>query len=300
MNATLVTVSYGPDRAVCERLCRSVDEHVDDALPHLLVVPRRDRAAFAHLAHGRRELRDVESILDGRVRPLPGSQKWWLVRGALPVRGWIMQQVTKLATAASLDTDACVFVDSDVQFVRPVQTEDLFEPDGRVPLLSMPGQGTKDTHRRWHESAARLLGLPPQPYFGADYIGQLVAWIPQRVRDLGARIETVTGRDWRTALFRSLHFSEYILYGVFIEHAYEGDHGHAITPREICHCSWHFDVLSDAGLAEFERSLAPHHRAVLIQSNKQFSLEQRAASLRRMLALASRGEPVVKPVLESV
>lgn len=263
---SLITCSYGPDLDRCRTLCASVARHVDPAIEHVLIVPRRDRDAFAPLAGDRTRLVTVESILPIGARLLPWQRRWWLTAGSPPVRGWIMQQVTKLAAIDATERDAVVFADSDVVFVRRFEPGMVFE-DGGLRLYRAPGPPPKPTHQRWHAAAGRLLGLEPADGYGADYIGQLIAWRRDTVHALRRRIsQTAGGKPWASVLCNTLHFSEYILYGVFVEHLLHGQ-GHRYTDRELCHCSWHHQVRSAADVERFLEQIAPDQVAVLVQSN---------------------------------
>ena len=230
----LMTCSYRPDLARCARLCRSVDRHVSESIPHLLIVPGRDLAHFRHLAGGRRSLLAVEDVVPGHFRQLPGLRKWWLDDGAWPVRGWVMQQVTKLSANFATTAPTIVFADSDLQFLRALDPRHLFR-GGRLRLHRIPGARPDGEHRRWHDRAARLLGLPSQ-YFGADYVGQLVSWHRSHLEGLQQHIEQVQGQGWQRAVARSLRVSEYILYGAYIE-AVVGlqNSAHYGHPRDLCH-----------------------------------------------------------------
>ena len=72
-------------------------------------------------------------------------------------------------------------------------------------------------HSRWLETSHQLLGLPTPPFPAADFIGHIIFWDKQTTRALTARIEAVTGVGWIEALCRTREFSEYMLYGYFVQ-----------------------------------------------------------------------------------
>ena len=271
---TLVTCSYRPDFERCRRLCETAKRYVPGEIQHLLIVPRRDAKIFDALVDHRTRVVTVESIVPrGFWRP-PGSSKWWFTSFGLPVRGWIMQQITKISVPEAVDTEAVVFVDSDVVFIRDFDATAL-ERDGALRLYRVPDAAKTGRHLLWHRESARLFGLPDRGYFGADYIGQLVAWRCADVRAMREQIERTTGRAWYKALARTLHFSEYILYGVYVEHVrgmeetrYWGD------ADDLCLASWHHDLSDPAGQETFLTSLTPRQVAVLIQSNLDLPQEE--------------------------
>jgi hypothetical protein len=266
MKYALITPTYRPDHARAVSLCQSADKFLDPAFEHVLIVPKRDMELFAPLASARRRIVTVESILPWWIFRSPVGKKWWISLRTLPIRGWILQQIVKLSAPLVTQADVLVFADSDVTFVRPLKPEHVVR-DGKVRLHRMPGGGTKETHKRWHRVATQLLGQPSSDYLGSDYIGQLVCWHRDHVLGLHKKLESVGGRDWRAVLGSTLHFSEYILYGAYVEFSLGADRKHYFDDQDICHCSWHHTVADRASLDTFLKKIEPQHVAVLVQSN---------------------------------
>lgn len=264
----LVTCSYGPDLHRCRRLCRSTGDWLDTSIEHVLLVPRRDVPEFRRMAPASARVVAVESIIPWWLRRAPFVRKWWVSLRTPPVRGWIMQQLTKLAAVEAVPQDVLVFADSDVTLVRPF-TPGLVIREGRVRLHRVPGAGRGERHLLWNRVAAMLLGAePPEPgYFGADYIGQLVSWRRATVLGLHDRLGEVAGRPWIATLAGTLHFAEYILYGAFAEHVAPDHGGHFFDAGDLCFCSWHYDLADPTERARFVAGLGPGHAAVLVQSN---------------------------------
>jgi len=275
----LFTKSYAGDFSLCARLCASIDRHMPD-MRHYLVVDRADAALFAPLATGRRELLCSEDFVPELLRTNLFGRRLWLTPYGPPVRGWIQQQLVKLAVTATLPEKAVVLVDSDVTFVRPLPREAALR-DGRTRLYRAPGAGQQEGHRIWHRVAARVLGLPRRDYFGADYIANAVTWRPEVVRAMLDRIRRKTWLPWRMALSWRFRFSECILYGVFAEFV-AGDHQDLLfaDDMDLCQSSWHYDLDTPDGRAAFLDGLAPHHAAVLIQSNLNLAEAERDALFR--------------------
>ena len=272
----MITCSYGPDLERCRRLCRSVDEQVDAEIPHTLVVPRRDRKAFAPLAGGRRRVLMVEDILPARFRRLPGSERWWFDERGWPVRGWIVQQLTKLCADRVTDAEALLFADSDLQFIRPFSARDVLR-DGQLRLHRVSGAKRHGVHLKWHRKAGELLGTPRR-YAGADYVGQLITWRREHLVALKGRIETVTGRPWHRAVGRSLRFSEYILYGAYVDLVLGArTNGHYPSADSLCHCCW-FPENAEA-LVRGQDRIGAGSVALLLQSNLGLTPSREAAIL---------------------
>lgn len=275
----LFTKSYAGDFSLCARLCASIDRHMPD-MRHYLVVDRADAALFAPLATGRRELLCSEDYLPELFQTSILGRRLWLTPYGPPVRGWIQQQLAKLAVIATLPEQAVVLVDSDVVFVRPLPLEAVLR-GGRTRLYRVPGEGQSPKHKIWHRVAARLLGLQPRDYFGADYINTVIAWRPDVVRALLPHIRRSTRLPWRMALTWRFRFSECLLYGIFADHV-PGPHSDLLFADEmsLCHCCWGYDLGSPEDRAAFLRDLEPQHAAVLIQSNLNLAEAERDALFR--------------------
>jgi hypothetical protein len=268
MNYAIVTPSYGPDFERCRLLCQSMDRLVSGDFRHILVVDERDRERFRALEGPRTEIRTVESILPWWLRRPPYVSRWWLSFKSPPVRNWLLQQLVKLSVDELSSYDNFCFIDSDVVFIRPFEVKDL-SPGGKLRLFRVPGAARQPSHFPWHRSAAHLLGLPPTDYFGATYIGNLITWRREHLIALHAHIEAVHGRGWLETICRHWHLSEYILYGIFIEHVLGLDHaGHTPTDVPLCHISWTYSMDSDKDLELFFKDVKSNHVAVMVSSKQ--------------------------------
>jgi hypothetical protein len=290
----LITISYRGDFELARDLCASIDHFADPDIEHVVLVPRSDLSLFSPLATGRRRLIAKEDVLpNGYTRlPLPhqialGSlykrlirEIWWGPTGV--VRGWIVQQIVKMSTPAITNRDVIVFADSDIVLVRPVSAS-LFTDEAGVRIYRVPG-ATQDSaiHRKWHTVSARLLGLDSKPYFGADYIGHLVTWRREVILELQNRLTAVVGEHWDKIIAREQAFSEYILYGIFVEHVLGLKHsGHFPTSQDLVHASWHYSLNTPGGVDEFVEGFEPHQVAIAIQSTERFTVEERRVLIRR-------------------
>ena len=309
LSASLVTCSFRGDLDVCRLLCETIDRFAPQDMVHWLYVPKADVALFADLASPRRRIATQESLLPWwfAKAPLPGPE--WRARLRLPrrniyvtpfskpVRGWIAQQVMKIAAATQADTEIVVHVDSDNAFIRPLRAEDLMR-NGRVRLYRHSDMVDRSSHRLWHEAAGRLLGLEPSDFYGAEYIDQLVVWRRSVARGLTERLAEVAGMDWRIALARAPHFAEYILYGVYADRVLGLDKA-GLFPVEqtLCLSRWTegFDNVDEE--AAFIAAIEPQHVACLVQSTIDMPIAARRALFDRACDIAAKqdDESIVRP-----
>lgn len=286
--ATLVSCSYRPDLQRCITMCRSVDQWVAPEHEHVLIVPRRDRHLFAPLEGKRRRILTSEEVMGGYFHYLPLiHHRLWISSRLRPVRGWLIQQIAKIGSAHHLDTDALIFVDSDVTFIRPFGIDDVKSGD-RLRLYVEPGGGQLDTHLRWHRTAGRLLGLQGG-YFGADYIHQVVVWHRPTAVAMCRHIEATTGKPWQLAFAEAKHAAEYILYGVYVEHVLNDHQHHVRDVTKRCLCSWDYSLSRPGEEDRFIGDLDDSHVALLIQSNERVPEEQQARILDRAVSAAGAG-----------
>ena len=163
------------------------------------------------------------------------SNVWVQARGR-PVRGWLLQQLVKLAVAESLSADILVHADSDVVFLRPFSVASVANGDGDVRLYARPGSIDESLpyHVRWHRSAEELLGLDAADLPMPDFISSLVTWKRENALALLQHIERTTGRHWLRALASAWDVSEYTLYGRFAQDVLGPSGGQFVSPAPLC------------------------------------------------------------------
>lgn len=277
----LITPSYGPDARRCHRLCASVDRFVSDFNEHVIIVPNRDRKLFSELESPRRRVLTVEEVLPRQYRRLPITERWWLDSRFFPVRGWIVQQLVKLASHHTTDAEVLCMVDSDVQFFRDFSVS-RFMTGGQVRLQTVVRDDMPSpAHGVWQATAERLLGLPAE-VFTRDYVGQLITWRSDHVAALLDHVAKVTGKPWHLAIGRELRFSEYILYGHFNDRVLGAASRHINECPPYCVELW--DAEEVARLRSGEVRPEPGQYALLIQSALGLSDDEETALVQAVIA----------------
>ena len=184
----VITISFAPDFELCVALNRSVLDNSPDTVQHHVIVPRSDLKLFGRLAGPRTHIRCEADFLPRTFVSVPFNNiKVNLGRPFPPVRGWIQQQIIKLAAVAASEEDVVLTADSDVQFFRPF-TAEMFVRDGKVRFFCNPDQIDKrlPRHMTWHRVARALLGLPPAEPPYANYVSSPLAWDPMIVKRMPA------------------------------------------------------------------------------------------------------------------
>jgi hypothetical protein len=259
---SVVTPSYRPDLELCRDLHASLQRYGPAGLHHCVVVPRRDRDLFA----GMGEVLTTDEFLPRTFRTLPGNL-WCNVARPVPlVRGWIAQQLIKLAAVAASDAELVLLVDSDMVFVRRF-TDGLFYRDNTARFYRLPDAIDErlPRHVLWHKVARRLLGLPPVKRLPLpDYICWPMCWDPNIVRDMLAHVARVSGAPWATTIGGEMHFSEGILYGVYVDEVLGGSSFAEPTMLSIAYSA---EIpLDEAAIKAFVATLSPADIAVMISA----------------------------------
>lgn len=302
LTAGIVTPSYRGDLAACRTLCRSIDRFAAPEIKHLMIVPKADLPLFAELASPRRQIITAESIQPWWLIGLPMPSQDWCRRlhlprrevlfncKGLPVRGWIVQQLRKVVAATIAPFDLILFIDSDNVMFRPLRREHYFIGE-RIRFFRNPGEANLASHNKWHHAAARLLGLPDTPYFGADYIDPAPFWQKRVAEAMTARIAEVTGIDWRLALARSQHLAEYILYGVYSDHILGEDAaGHTGTTQSLAFSRWSGTFQNREEAVAFLDRAQPHHIICNLQSTMDLDQGLREELWHKLIARAEAAD----------
>jgi hypothetical protein len=272
----IVTPTYAPDLQRCELLADSLD-HTMPQVRHYLIVDRRDRSAFLHLQRGNRLLIESESLVGNRFWRTPGRKGFWLSLKAPPVRGWIIQQILKIAAIQAVPERTLIFCDSDTAFFRPFERNDLLI-DGKVGLLDV--EFVNDDIRRWTSVARRLFGLPSDGGNERGHVGNMICWNRETVEAMQQRIQAHTGLPWQVALARTSSFSEYVLYGVFVREVmgYAAvDHAPSAAP--LVKASWGLQLTTESAIDGFFAEFDPRTVAVMVHSKDDVDM----TSVRRHL-----------------
>ena len=284
MSLTIVTPSHAPDLPSFRRLHTSVLRWTDPGVRHIVAVPDRDVPQFRDDRDERLEVIGYRAVLPReflsttRLARLPGLPRGYRI-GAVnirrpwpPIRGWMLQQVVKLAVVSRLEDDVALLIDSDVLAIAPLE-ETVFRHDDAVRLYRLPHgvDAGMTRHLRWLAESARLLGLPTPEADSPDYIAPFNSWSPDVVRSTLDRVTAVTGMPWSRAVGGALDFSEFMLVGAY---ATTQDPGRTFAAdRSLCHSHWDPRPLDLAGAREFVDGLAPDDLAIHIQSNSSTPAE---------------------------
>jgi Family of unknown function (DUF6492) len=265
----IVTPSFRLDLERCVLLSQSVEKWVAPHVRHYIVVDRRDAQMFKPLASNRTSILIVEETAPQWLFRIPGIRRVWFSLRTRPIRNWILQQIVKLSVPTVVSEDVLLSTDSDTFFVAPYDPRN-FEQDGKIPLFVETGQrGLIPNNDLWHQVAAKLLGVPAQPSYDTNYIGNVIPWRRETVLAIHRRIEEVAGTSWQQVLASQQVFAEYILYGLFTQaipgqNARQWDDG---AIRTLCY--WKTVPLSVPDLQKLRSHMEDKYHSVMISAKSK-------------------------------
>jgi hypothetical protein len=271
MRIAIITPSFANDFALCKDLHRSVLRHAPASAEHHIIVPKADLELFSRLGDSRTCIRCEADFLPASFLRVPFSKYTLdLHRPFPPVRGWILQQLVKLSATAQCEADVAVLIDSDVEFVKPFSVE-TFMRDGIVRFYREPGgvNARLPRHILWHKVARALLGLPNADPPFTNYISSLIAWNPAIVRRMLAHIERTMRRPWASAVAGQLHFSEWTLYGLYVDHVAGAPANTFVSDDPLCHAYWDPTPLDGNSGRKFVAGVRPSDIAAMISAKSQ-------------------------------
>jgi|tagenome__1003787_1003787.scaffolds.fasta_scaffold20990059_3 hypothetical protein len=280
MRMAVITKSFAPDFELCADLHQSVLEYSPDSVQHHIIVPRRDLKLFSRLADSRTRILCETEFLPSSFVPVPFATFTVNLRQPFPpVRGWILQQLIKLAAVAASEDDVVLVADSDVEFVRPFTVE-TFVVNDVVRLYKKPGAISKQLprHMVWQRIARALLGLPAADPPYTDYISAMVACDPRIVRRMLERVTATTGRPWTTAITGQLHFSEWMLYGIFVDEIMGAPANSLTSDDPLCLAYWDETPLNREGAIDFLKGVRRTDIAAMISAKSRTPLAVRRAA----------------------
>ena len=284
----LLTTSHAGDFELCRALCASVDKLMPE-MTHYLIVERCDRALFAPLETGRRRILTTESLLPEyiRVRGLNGRRYSMSPYRLKPVRKWIMQQHIKLAAIAGRSEQAIVVTDSDTEFIRPLDPNEIIR-NGRTRFWRAPFDVVRKHDIEWAREGARVLNAPEAAEPTMNYVENLIAMDTRVTRMLLQHVGRIAGTSWKRVVTRMEALSEYCLYGQFIDYV-PGPHRQLVfaDSRVLCH-TLHYDFDGTDARAEdtHVRGLSEYHVAFGIQSNIHMPAARRLALANKLKVAA--------------
>lgn len=210
--------------------------HGSDIATCWIVAPDADVAAVEAAVAGESGYRVVpETELLGR--PAPKSVGRIYHRGR-PGAGWYIQQVLKLAGTARLDASYCLTLDADLIPLRAI-TEEAIAPGGRAWIQT----NAAEDHPDWYRGSARLLRMPRAT---RSYSVTPAALSPSACREMIGHLSTrARGGDWIGMLLSRPVWTEYSLYGTYLEATGRLERYHVVTAEPTYYAEkqvvWHAD-----------------------------------------------------------
>jgi len=271
-NFALVTISYAPDFERCKLLAESVEACMIDDSKHYIIVDKCDVPLFKQLTSSKIKLLIVEEILPAWIFRFPGIRKYWISLRTLPIRNWVLQQLVKMSVFDAISEDVVVFVDSDNVFIRTFKLKHLLVKNSSLALLKVDFENPdiKD----WIKASKELLNLNKIDIKPVTYVSNMIAWNRENLLDMRNYIEKTTGKHWIQAVCKYKNISEYMIYGIFVEHVKGLENAnHFIFNDELMKPSWGLSLKTKSDFNDFFENLKPSHIGFMVHSKDNIQID---------------------------
>ena len=248
-----------------------MDAFVTGNWHHYVVVDRPHYALFKHLNGPRRTVLLTDDVMPAKMRllfhlPFVGGRSLWWSRETGLSLGWHIQQMVKIGIASVVKEDGLAYCDSDVFFLKPLDTNSLSQ-DGRLRFYRnyLRQNLEQIANPEFFNSCLKLLGLPKHAqYF--SYIENLITWRRETVLALCDHLAILNGGKWYRVFRNRLQISEYLLYGLFVDELLQDKNLHNPTSVSLCRTKWSKQNHAEQDVAEFCSGLEGDQVAVGFQS----------------------------------
>lgn len=247
----IITPSYVNDFERCKLLVESKRKFLKEYVVQYIVIDKSDINLFKQLESSQTKLLIKQNILPWWIIKLPFLLKnktvWLSLKGNL-LRGWIIQQMIKLAVSKYVSEDILVYMDSDEFFVKKTSFNDLFVEIEKLRLYRNDG----GCDPKWATTVADILSLEVSDCAKYSFVGHPVTWSRLKVLDLLDFIENKYKTDWYTVVSKYWNFSEYQLYGCYMSFCDELNSDYFVTDVEFSHQLYWKDGICPDPLSEKE------------------------------------------------
>ncbi|MEM1376790.1 MAG: DUF6492 family protein [Pseudomonadota bacterium] len=267
----IITASYAPDFERCSILCETIDAHASELECHYILVDGPDKALFEKLAGPKRQILTDTELLPWWLRRAPAAlspkgRRVWLSPMTLPLHGWHIQQIMRIAVAHKLDVDGLLYCDSDTAFLRDYNLNSMWNGEDMRLWRQLDGAlVAQNDHIQWTQHAHQALGISSEDRLVNNYVCSFVTWKRQTVVDMCRHMEAQHRRSWVATVGSSRKFSECMLYGAFVDAVLQGA-GHWGTSDQLCPMQWFNPAPTLEQLTAMVENLAPHEVGMGVQS----------------------------------
>ena len=248
-----------------------MDAFVTGDWHHYIVVDRPHLQFFKHLNGPRRSVLLTDAVMPAKMRLLfhlpflGGRSLWWSRETGLSL-GWHVQQMVKIGIASVVKENGLIYCDSDVFFLKPLDTASLSQ-NGRFRFFRSYTRQNLEiiSNPEFFNAGLELLDLPKHAQY-YSYIDNVITWRRQTVLDLCDYLAKLNGGKWYRVFRNRLQISEYILYGLFVDEVLQDENVHYSTPSSLCRTKWTKESQPEQNVAEFCAGLVGEQVAVGFQS----------------------------------
>jgi hypothetical protein len=280
MNYCFFTPSYRNDLERLLILRQSIKLFIKESLRHYVIVPKNDFDIFKKSFADDNDVMILKqedfvpkyfypTYLYSSIKKLCPNQTWRFNKIA-GRPGWIIQQIVKLCIPEIISEDVAIILDSDVLFIKPVSIYETFHNTTHKSLTRIHLSVGSAMHSEYVSRSRVILKLPVGNA-NLHYMSWPAIWYKDWVVELQEYLFCLYKSSWQEVLYKANIFSEYNLYGIFIEEVLKPKNL-SIIDYPLYTGIWHkedFNRLIKSDLSVQDQTLC-----VVIQSNMGIPVNQ--------------------------
>ena len=209
----IVTIAYDEEIKMLQMQARSIALHVPAQLISSIIIIANDlqfrkfRKKFnKYILPDYGPLQKMVQLIDGNTMiPIASREK-----------GWVKQQILKLLATQYVRSDYYLIMDAKNHFIRPVETTDLWDEDGK---MYTPWSSLNMAFSQEFKNACTLFGVTAKPEFFQRAMSQSTPYLMSKdlIEQMIREIECKSAKSFALAFLKDGPYTEfYLLYAYLL------------------------------------------------------------------------------------
>lgn len=224
MKYAFSTQSYKGDFRECKLLCESLDRFASQ-IEHFIFVNDEDFLLFQSLNYNQHKVHKKSECIPWYFFRLPfkiHDHFFWVSPFTFPMRGWIYQQICKLAIFDVIGEtyDFIINLDSEAVMIKPFDLNTVYR-DGKFKLHRNTDIDSDPNRWKYIRSIQKFFKgkLPIEEMNKYGYMDIATIFVRENIQEMLSEIKRNSPyRNWKLWMANTLKFSEFYTYGNYVVH----------------------------------------------------------------------------------
>lgn len=222
MKFAFSTQSYKGDFRECKLLCESLDRFAP-GIEHFIFVNDEDYLLFRSLNYSQHKVHKKSECTPWYFFRFPFKildHFFWVSPFTFPMRGWIYQQICKLAIFDVIGDsyDFIINMDSEVIMIKPFDLNSVYK-GGKFKLYRNIATGADPYRGKYIRSIQKFFkgSFPQEEMYKYGYMDITTIFVRENIQDMLSEIQKNSPYwNWRLWMANTIKFSEFYTYGNYV------------------------------------------------------------------------------------